>query len=336
MYLDFFGLHEKPFSIAPDPRYLYLTDQHKEALAHLNFGVGDEGGFIVLTGDVGTGKTTVCRSLLNQLPKNVEVAFVINPKVSALEMLEAICDDLDVHYTEEPTIKSLVDALNTHLLSSYACGKHTILIIDEAQNLADDVLEQLRLLTNLETNEKKLLQLILLGQPELREKLNSQSMINLSQRVTARFHLQPLNLQETTEYIYHRLHVAGFRGELFSRSAIRHVYKKSGGVPRLINVICDRCMLGAYTAGVLKVEYPLVVEASKETLAAEGISPFSFSKQKAAGFIFKLIVAFVLVGLLAYGVGFFFSQMDFGKGSSKQSGRVFASHFSQFKSGDIG
>ncbi|MBT8139043.1 MAG: AAA family ATPase [Gammaproteobacteria bacterium] len=266
MYLDFFGLHEKPFSIAPDPRYLYMTEQHREAMAHLMFGISDEGGFILLTGEIGTGKTTICRGLLNQLPDDVDIAFIINPRLSATEMLQSVCDDLGVDYADGASLKVLVDALNHFLLESYARGRNTILIIDEAQNLSDEVLEQLRLLTNLETSEKKLLQLILLGQPELNDKLAQPSLKQLAQRVTARFHLKALSYSEMVEYIAHRLHVAGFRGEIFSRPALKHIYARSGGIPRLVNVICDRAMLGAYTSGELMVEYPLVATACKEVL----------------------------------------------------------------------
>ncbi|MBT5922245.1 MAG: AAA family ATPase [Cellvibrionales bacterium] len=270
MYQNFFGLHEKPFSIAPDPRYLYMTDQHREALAHLLFGIGDEGGFILLTGDIGTGKTTICRSLLNQLPDNADIAFIVNPRLSVNELLQSICDELGIDYTDSSSIKVLVDKLNQFLLEGYASGRNTILIIDEAQNLADEVLEQLRLLTNLETSEKKLLQLILLGQPELNDKLAQDNLRQLAQRVTARFHLLPLSAEETTAYIKHRLHIAGFRGELFSRAALKHIHSESRGVPRLVNVICDRSMLGAYTKDSIEVEYPIVLEACKEVLGREG------------------------------------------------------------------
>ena len=270
MYQNFFGLHEKPFSIAPDPRYLYMTEQHREALAHLLFGIGDEGGFILLTGDIGTGKTTICRSLLNQLPDNADIAFIVNPRLSVNELLQSICDELGVDYTDSSSIKVLVDKLNQFLLESYASGRNTILIIDEAQNLADEVLEQLRLLTNLETSEKKLLQLILLGQPELNDKLAQDNLRQLAQRVTARFHLQPLSADETSAYIKHRLHVAGFRGELFSRAALKHIHNESRGVPRLVNVICDRSMLGAYTKDSIEIEYPIVLDACKEVLGREG------------------------------------------------------------------
>lgn len=269
MYLDFFGLHEKPFSIAPDPRYLYMTEQHREALAHLTYGIGDEGGFIVLTGDIGTGKTTICRSLLTQLPDNTDIAFIINPRLSAIEMLQCVCDEFGIEYASDISVRMLTHVLNEFLLESYARGRNTILIIDEAQNLDDDVLEQLRLLTNLETSEKKLLQLILLGQPELNDKLAQHSLRQLAQRVTARFHLNPLSYEEMEAYISHRLYVAGFRGELFSRQALKHIYQQSRGVPRLINIICDRAMLGAYTRNLLKIEYPLVVDACREVLPGD-------------------------------------------------------------------
>ncbi|MDB2409594.1 AAA family ATPase [Pseudomonadales bacterium] len=307
MYQNFFGLHEKPFSIAPDPRYLYMTDQHREALAHLLFGIGDEGGFILLTGDVGTGKTTICRSLLNQLPDNADIAFIVNPRLSVNELLQSICDELGIAYADGGSVKVLVDSLNQFLLESYSSGRNTILIIDEAQNLADEVLEQLRLLTNLETSEKKLLQLILLGQPELNEKLAQENLRQLAQRVTARFHLQPLNAEETTAYIKHRLHIAGFRGELFSRAALKHIHAESRGVPRLVNVICDRSMLGAYTQDSIEIEYPIVLEACKEVLGRDG----NRSNAKSGSSLsllntvwFARIGMLLLVGLLLAGLAY--------------------------------
>lgn len=304
MYQDFFGLHEKPFSIAPDPRYLYMTEQHREALAHLLFGVGDEGGFILLTGEVGTGKTTICRSLLDRLPENTDVAFIVNPRLSVNELLQSICDDLSISYPNNSTIKDLVDGLNQFLLNAYASGRNTILIIDEAQNLANEVLEQLRLLTNLETNEKKLLQLILLGQPELNDKLEQKNLRQLAQRVTARFHLMPLNESETIAYIQHRLHVAGYRGELFSKSAFKCVHTQSAGVPRLVNVICDRAMLGAYAQGQLLIEFPMVLEACKEVLGAslrkKSSTPFSrfFSAEQIVRFVPLVFSIIFLLGAI--------------------------------------
>ena len=298
MYLDFFGLQEKPFSIAPNPDYLFLTDQHKEALAHLRYGIGDEGGFVLLTGEIGTGKTTICRSMLSQLPADVDLAFVVNPKLSAREMLEAVCDDFGIDYKEGDSVRNLVNSLNKFLLESFAKGRNAILVIDEAQNLEEDVLEQLRLLTNLETSEKKLLQLILIGQPELKEQLSQYSMRQLAQRITASFHLQPLSYQETLDYIAHRLYMAGFRGELFSKSALKHIYKRSRGTPRLINIICDRAMLGAYTIGSLKIEFPVVQAASDEVLNVAGGAHLVSERRSPKRFVYYFMFALAAVLLL--------------------------------------
>lgn len=264
MYLDYFGLKERPFSIAPDPRYLYMSERHREALAHLLYGVSGQGGFIVLTGEVGTGKTTICRCFLNQVPANTDVAFIINPKLSARELMASICDELNIQYPPSASIKILNDLINSYLLSAHADNRHTVLIIDEAQNLRIDVLEQLRLLTNLETSEKKLLQIILLGQPELREMLAQNDLRQLAQRVTARYHLHELNKVEVGAYAQCRLAVAGRRGRLFTIKAINTLYKLSGGVPRLINLIADRALLGAYASQSEMVEAHHVKSAYQE------------------------------------------------------------------------
>jgi general secretion pathway protein A len=250
MYTSFFGLNEKPFAITPDPRYLFMSERHGEALAHLVYGVTESGGFMQLTGEVGTGKTTLVRTLLlNRMPENADVAVVLNPQLSALEFLQAICEELGVSVPKDSSsIKVLIDALNQHLLDAHANGRRTILVVDEAQNLAPDVLEEVRLLTNLETSKQKLLQIILIGQPELRELLARNDLRQLAQRITGRYHLEPLTRDETSQYIEHRLKVAGAIGEVFDSAAKREVYKLSSGVPRLINVICDRAMLGAYGA----------------------------------------------------------------------------------------
>ncbi len=268
MYKQYFGLSEAPFSIAPDPRYLYLSDQHREALAHLIYGVGDQGGFLLLTGEVGTGKTTICRCLLQQVPDNADIAFIINPKQSINQLLQSIFKDLHIPFDRGSTSKDLIDDFNDYLIDAHRRGRNTILIIDEAQNLSVDVLEQLRLLTNLETNEKKLLQLVLLGQPELKELLDKPELRQLAQRVTARYHLSPLSKAELNDYIQHRLAVAGCRSELFSQSALKQIYRHAQGIPRLINLLCDRCLLGVYANNADEVTPSVVNKAAKEVFSS--------------------------------------------------------------------
>ena len=267
MYEKHFNLSERPFSITPDPRFLYMSERHREALAHLLFGVGEGGGFVQLTGEVGTGKTTVCRCLLEQLPDHVDVALILNPKVTAVELIATICDELHTAYPPDCTsIKELTDVLNAYLLDAHAKGRCTVLIIDEAQNLDAEVLEQVRLLTNLETPTRKLLQIILIGQPELRDLLARNEMRQLAQRVTARYHLEPLLMAETSAYIHHRLQVCGATRPVFTSSAVETVHRLAGGVPRLINVLCDRAMLGAYVDGRSRVDRKIVRKASIEVL----------------------------------------------------------------------
>jgi len=249
MYASFFGLNEKPFSITPDPRFLFLSERHAEALAHLVYGINEAGGFIQLTGEVGTGKTTVVRSLLAQAPKHAEIALILNPRMTPAEFLLAICEELGIHVEErsEGSLKDLVDLLSRHLLKAHAEGKRIVLVVDEAQNLAAEVLEQVRLLTNLETETQKLLQIILIGQPELREMLDRTELRQLAQRITGRYHLDPLSTEETAAYVRHRLRVAGATRDVFANGALREISRLSGGVPRLINIICDRALLGAFT-----------------------------------------------------------------------------------------
>ncbi|NIV17608.1 MAG: AAA family ATPase [Woeseiaceae bacterium] len=266
MYTSFFGLNEKPFSITPDPRYLFMSERHGEALAHLVYGVTESGGFMQLTGEVGTGKTTLVRTLLlNRMPANADVAVVLNPQLSALEFVQTICEELHVTMPEDRnSIKALIDALNEHLLKAHAEGRRTILVVDEAQNLAPDVLEQVRLLTNLETSKQKLLQIILIGQPELRQLLARNDLRQLAQRITGRYHLEPLSRDETAQYVEHRLKVAGAVGEVFDPGAKREVFRYSEGVPRLINVICDRALLGAYSGEERRISRRLIREAADE------------------------------------------------------------------------
>jgi general secretion pathway protein A len=249
MYASFFGLNEKPFSITPDPRYLFLSERHAEALAHLVYGINEAGGFIQLTGEVGTGKTTVVRSLLTQAPKHAEIALILNPRMTPAEFLLAICEELGIAVpaASATSLKDLVDLLSRHLLRAHSQGKRIVLVVDEAQNLAPEVLEQVRLLTNLETETQKLLQIILIGQPELRELLGRVELRQLAQRITGRYHLDPLSGDEASSYVRHRLRVAGATREVFTSGALREIQRLSGGVPRLINIIADRALLGAFT-----------------------------------------------------------------------------------------
>jgi len=264
MYYDFFGFREPPFSIAPDPRYLYLSDRHKEALAHLMYGVQGQGGFIVITGEVGTGKTTVSRCFIENVPDNVDIALILNPRLSARELLSSICDELEIPHEISVTIKELVDLINQDLLKAHAAGRHKVLMIDEAQNLSAEVLEQLRLLTNLETAEKKLLQIVLLGQPELQEMLALPELRQLNQRVTARYHLDAIGREELPAYLRYRLSVAGMRGDIFSQRAVNRLYRESQGIPRLINLISDRALLGAYAEGEHEITADHIRHAAKE------------------------------------------------------------------------
>jgi general secretion pathway protein A len=266
MYESFFGLSEKPFSITPDPRYLYLSERHAEALAHLLYGINESGGFIQLTGEVGTGKTTVVRTLLSRVPHHADVAVILNPRVTPLEFLQTICEELGVSIAEADrgSVKQLVDALNRRLLSAHAEGRRIIVLVDEAQNLSIEVLEQVRLLTNLETPTQKLLQIILIGQPELRELLDRTDLRQLAQRITGRYHLKPLSREETKGYVRHRLKVAGSAEEIFTPSALNELHRVSSGVPRVINVACDRALLGAYVQERHKITPSLVRRAAGE------------------------------------------------------------------------
>ncbi|KFZ36012.1 ATPase AAA [Shewanella mangrovi] len=266
MYKAFFGLTDNPFSIAPNPSYLFLSDRHREALAHLMYGLGETGGFVLLTGEVGTGKTTVSRCLLRQLPENTDTAFILNPSLTESELLATLCDELGISYGENPTLKQLTDLISQFLLRNHKAGRNTVMIIDEAQHLRAEVLEQLRLLTNLETDTKKLLQVILIGQPELQHLLKRQELRQLAQRITARYHLLPLTEQEVELYVQHRLRVAGRNEPLFNRGAIKALHRYSGGIPRVINLLCERALMAAYGQNRTPINKQMINAAAEEVL----------------------------------------------------------------------
>ncbi len=314
MYTKYFGLKEKPFSIAPDPRYLYMSELHREALAHLLYGISGDGCFILLTGDVGTGKTTVCRCLLAQLPENTDVALIVNPRLSALELLETVCDEFKIPIEEnEKSLKTYIDKLNVYLLAAHAKGRNVALLIDEAQNLSLDLLEQLRLLTNLETDQKKLLKIVLLGQTELREILNREDAAQINQRITSRYHLLPLDKENTANYINHRLGVAGEANLIFSKSALESVYEHSCGIPRLINVLCDRSLLGTYVEEKYLVSKGVVKKAAREVLG--GVERKKTGQQKGQQTL--IIVLLVLLFLMGVGTVSYYSASQ-----SRVAGRI--------------
>ena len=278
MYAPFFGLSQDPFSIAPDPHYLFMSGRHREALAHLLYGLDGGGGFVVLTGEIGTGKTTVCRCFLEQVPAHCNVAYIVNPRLTAAELVQTVCEDFGVvapgTAAGGETVRHWTGLLNQFLLQAHAAGRNCVLIIDEAQQLSAEVLEQLRLLTNLETNERKLLQIVLIGQPELRDMLARPELEQLAQRVIARFHLDALSAEESTQYITHRLAVAGWSGPLpFDRAALRDIHRLARGVPRRINLLCGRALLGAYASGQRVVGRATVARAAREVFGAHPASP---------------------------------------------------------------
>lgn len=293
MYSGFFGFSSPPFSIAPNPDFMFLSPRHAEALAHLRFGLGDAGGFVLLTGEVGTGKTTVSRSLLQELDEQTDVAFILNPTLSELELLAAICDELKIRYKKtDASLKLLGDKITQRLQKNHDAGKKTILIIDEAQHLQPAVLEQLRLLTNLETNTKKLLQVILIGQPELQQLLQRNDLRQLAQRITARYHLLPLNLSEVQQYVRFRLKVAGCERPVFNDKAVKKLYELSGGIPRLLNLLADRALLAAYG------KQQAVVEANEVQRAAAEILPLnqaSTTEKSLPGWLWPLLALFGII-----------------------------------------
>jgi len=295
MYKRYFGLKEKPFLIAPTPRYLYMSESHREALVHLLYGISGEGCIILLTGDVGTGKTMICRSLMERLPETTDTALVLNPNLTITALLQTICEELNIAIEgDTPSIKKYVDNLNRYLLEAHARGRNPALIIDEAQNLDMEILEQLRLLTNLETDSHKLLQIVLIGQPELLKILDNPRYTQINQRITTRYHLKPLQPADVTPYILHRIAAAGGddRSRLFSSQAVRHLIKTTKGVPRLINILCDRALLGAYAENRDYVDLKIIQKAAREVTGAPDRHPWS---QKKA--VLALAVLLFAVGL---------------------------------------
>ncbi len=248
MYEQFYGFEESPFNITPDPRFLFFSEKHREAFNHLLFGIRERKGFIQITGEVGAGKTTLCRALLEELGEGYRTALILNPFVSRDQLLWMILTELGLDPDEDGGILRLA-RLNGYLLEQLHSGHDVVLLIDEAQDLSRDLLEQIRLLSNLETDQRKLLQIVLVGQPELRDLLEERGLRQLRQRITVRYHLEPLTRWETEAYIQHRLHVAGANSRpTFSRGALRRIYRYSHGVPRLINAICDKTLLAGYVA----------------------------------------------------------------------------------------
>ena len=306
MYAQHFGLKREPFSIAPDPRYLFMSARHREALAHLLYGLRGGGGFVLLTGEIGAGKTTIARAVLEQVPPHCNVAYIFNPKLTVLELLQTVCAEFHITLPAgtAPGTKDCTDALNRYLLDTHAVGQTNVLIIDEAQNLAPDVLEQLRLLTNLETAERKLLQIVLIGQPELRQMLARPDLEQLAQRVIARYHLQALSESETRQYVDHRLGVAGAHGPRpFTRGALRRIHQLSRGVPRRINLLCDRALLGAYGGGRSEVNSDLVDQAAREVFD-------SLAPARPAWFTWVAGLAATGVVLLASALGWAWRQQQ--------------------------
>lgn len=291
MYKAFFGLAENPFSLSPNPKYCYMSERHTEALAHLSYGLQEGGGFVLLTGEVGTGKTTVSRCLRRQLDDETQLAVLHNPTLGPLELLQSLCDELQLAYDPEAGLKGLFDLLKGRLQENQAAGRRTVLLIDEAQHLTPEVLEQLRLLTNLETDDAKLLQVVLIGQPELQQLLQQPLLRQLAQRITARYHLLPLSRADVDAYVRFRLQVAGCLQPLFTPSAIAVLHRVSGGIPRLINLICERALLGAYGAGSPRITPKLVRQAAEEALG------YGQRSSSAPGLLFALCgAAFLAAG----------------------------------------
>lgn len=299
MYLNYFGLRDNPFSIAPNPEYLYMSPRHREALAHLTFGLKESGGFVMLTGEVGTGKTTVSRKLLQELPESTQVAMILNPTLSAMELLASICDELNVSYRQqEASLKYFTDKILSKLTANHQAGNNTVLIIDEAQHLLPEVLEQLRLLTNLETNREKLLKVVLIGQPELQQLLKRNELRQLAQRITARYHLLPLTAPEVKEYVAHRLQVASGSRNIFSERTLKVVHRITGGIPRVINLLCDRALTLTASKQMLVVKPHVFLAAASQILGDDVVA-----QRQSKLWQFGLLISFVAALAAGYWLG---------------------------------
>ncbi len=303
MYKNFFGFKERPFKLVPNPAYLFLSRSHEEAMAHLTYAMKQGDGFVEITGEVGTGKTTICRAFLESLDENTEAAYIFNPKLDSIQLIKAVNDEFGISSYAD-NIKDLIDTLNSFLIEKRAEGKNVILLIDEAQGLNKEVLEQLRLLSNLETTNHKLLQIILVGQPELGEKLDSRELRQLSQRISLSCRLIPLNYRETKEYIQHRINIASQKpGVKFTRTAYRYIYKYSRGIPRSINIVCGRALLAAFGLDQQRITGKIISTSIKELAGRGDMKLYSLWDGKKAILLFS-VLCLSLFMILFYRPGF--------------------------------
>jgi len=263
MYKEFYGLKENPFNVTSDPHFLYMSKRHREALSSLTYGIKGRKGFIEITGDIGTGKTTLCRALLRELDSHTKTAFILNPRLSEIQFIRAIVDDFGIQVKNNSKIE-MINALNRFLIEQLGLGNNVVLIIDESQNLKKTLLEEIRLLSNLETEKDKLFQIVLVGQPELKQKLASPELAQLRQRIAIRYHMLPLDKDDIGNYIRHRLEVAGSQDTIWEDDAIDEIYNYSKGIPRLINIVCDRTMLLGYVKAIKKFNRDIIQRSVSE------------------------------------------------------------------------
>jgi len=308
MYQQYYALTELPFSIVPNSRFLYQSRRHKEAIFQIQAGLGEGGGFAMLTGEVGTGKTTIAKSILKTLAETTRAGLILNPTFSNIELLEAICDEFDLSYEPNSSLKQLNQYIHQFLLDNHANGMQTLLVIDEAQHLSADVLEQLRLLTNLETDSHKLLKVLLIGQPELQQKLKMPQLRQLAQRMTGRYHLLPLNQDETRDYIKFRLTLAGGSPELFNAQSIKYIARQTHGIPRLINLVCDASLKQAYSLGEAQPSTATVQMACDDVMSFQtGSVPLTTDRALTKTSSHTPLVASLLIGALLAGSAYWYT-----------------------------